>query len=136
MPEGWVARRTDEGVVIIEGAPRTEPYEMTIRLSFFDKKANTLETLSGQIKAALAALPEASVSTAAIQSTTEGRPARAHMAAYSGKDAAGRQGPFKQMVAVIEYADHLIVLGYFGPAALFDKYMPAFELVGSTLRAR
>ncbi len=39
-------------------------------------------------------------------------------------------------VAVVEYTGHFVVLGYSGPASLFDKYSAAFDLVGSTLRAR
>lgn len=136
MPEGWVARRDDKNVVIIEGAPRTEPYEMTIRILFYDKTAFTLDSLATEIKAGLAKLPGASVSTAPVRTTQEGRPTRVQATDYTSKDSTGREVPFKQLIAIVEYPAHLILFGYLGPASLFDKYSAAFELVGSTLRAR
>lgn len=136
MPEGWVARRDDNGVVIIEGAPRTEPYEMTIRIVFYDKQVFTLDGLSTEIKAGLAKLPGAEVSTTPVQTTAGGKPTRVQVADYTSKDSTGREGPFRQLIAIVEYPDHLILFGYLGPASLFDKYAPAFEMVGSTLRRR
>ena len=44
--------------------------------------------------------------------------------------------PVKHVSAVVDYAEHLIVLSYYGPDALFDKYAPVFELIGGSLRYR
>ncbi len=135
MPAGWVARRTGE-VVTIEGAPGTEPYEMTIRLSFYDKRQHTIDGLASSVRAALAALPDAEVAIPPLKQTEEGRPARAVVVDYAGKDSSGRATAFRQVAAIVDHEGHLVVLSYAGPTALHDKYAAAFEMVGSTLRAR
>lgn len=134
MPEGWVARRTGE-VLTIEGKPGTEPYEMTIRLSFYDKREHTLEGLASSVRAALADLPAADLTEPGLRQTEEGRPARAVVVDYQGQDSSKRTTAFRQVAAVVEHDGHLVVLTYAGPAALHDKYAGAFEMVGSTLRA-
>lgn len=134
MPEGWVARRSDD-VVTIEGEPGTEPYEMTIRVSFHDKR-QSLDAMASSIRAALADLPNAQVMLTGLSHTEEGRPARAVVVDYNGKDSSNRAAPFRQVVAIVEHEGHTVVLSYAGPSALHDKYAAAFEMVGSTLRAR
>jgi len=136
MPEGWTARRQDDGLVIIEGRQGTEPYEMTIRLSFFDKTTNSLDGLLGQVNAAMAALPEAEVTRLELDATAEGRPARAIVVNYAGRDSNNRTMPFRQIVAIVEYQGVHVVIGYYGPTALYEKYIAAFEMVGTTLRER
>lgn len=135
MPEGWRASQ-GEGAVVIEGAPGTEAYEMTIRVAFYEKAQHTLDDLTGEIRAALADLPQASVTLTGLRATTEGRPARAVVADYAGKDSSGTAGPFRQVIAIVQYAKHFAVVGYSGPAALHDKYAAAFEMVGSSLKER
>lgn len=134
MPEGWVARRTGE-VLTIEGQPGSEPYEMTIRVSFYDKREHTLDGLAASVRAALVALPSADLAEPGLRQTQEGRPARALVVDYRGQDSSNRTAGFRQLAAVVEYDSHLVVLTYAGPAALHDKYAGAFEMVGSTLRA-
>ncbi|MGE3492280.1 MAG: hypothetical protein AB7N29_19920 [Vicinamibacterales bacterium] len=134
MPQGWVARRSDD-VVTIEGAPGTEPYEMTIRVSFHDKR-QALDGMAASIRAALADLPNAQVMVTGLTQTEEGRPARAVVVDYNGKDSSNRAVPFRQVVAIVEHERHTVVLSYAGPSALHDKYAAAFEMVGSSLRAR
>lgn len=98
---------TTKEAVIIEGAPGTEPYEMTIRILFYDKQVFTLDSLSTEIKAGLAKLPGAEVSTAPVRTTEEGRSARVQAADYTSRDSTGRERPFKQLTAIVEYRDHL-----------------------------
>ena len=107
-----------------------------MRPEFYDKTAFTLDSLATEIKAGLAKLPGAEVSTAPVRTTQGGRPTRAQAADYTSEDSTGREVPFKQLIAIVEYPDHLILFGYLGPASLFDKYAPAFEMVGSTLRRK
>lgn len=135
MPPGWINRRSGE-VVVIEGAPGTEPYEMTIRVSFYAKKQHTLAGMAASVRASLAGLPQATVTATTLTQTSEGRPARALLADYDGRDSANRPCPFRQLVAIVEHDAHLVVLSYGGPSALHDKYGGAFEMVGSSLRAR
>ncbi|HEX6323085.1 MAG TPA: M48 family metalloprotease [Vicinamibacterales bacterium] len=136
MPEGWVARREGEGTVIIEGAPGTEPYEMTIRLVFSEKRGNSLDSLAAELRTVLAKLPGANVLLTELKQTSEGRPARAVLADYNGKDSSGRETPFRQVIAVVEYGSCFVILGYSGPSSLHDKYAPAYEMVGTTLKER
>jgi hypothetical protein len=136
MPTGWVSKVNDQGVTIIEGRPGTEPYEMTIRLAFYTKAGRSLEGVQAELQQALAELPESTLTTSDLTRTSEGRPARAMLADYRGQNVANAAVPFRQIMAIVEYQDHFAVIGYSGPTALFDKYLSAFEMVGSTLAPR
>jgi hypothetical protein len=136
MPQGWAIRKTNDSVFIIEGNRGTEPFEMTIRLAFYPKATNPLDTATETIRGALQGLPGAQVQQTGDRQTSAGRPARVFVATYTGKSSTGAQVPFKQMVALVEYANHLVIVGYFGPANLFDKYTDAYQLVGTTLAER
>jgi hypothetical protein len=136
MPEGWVAKNNEQGVTIIEGQPGTEPYEMTIRLAFYNKAGNSLTGLLAEIQQALAKLPESTLTDTEWRETSEGRPARAIVADYTGRNVSNTDVPFRQVMAIVEYQQHFVVVGYSGPTALFDKYMAAFQMVGSTLVPR
>lgn len=136
MPQGWVARRQDDGVVIIEGAPQTEPYEMTIRLVFSAKGQASIDAVADELAQALAKLPGADVSRSKMEKTEEGRRVRVVFAEYQGKTSTGQASPFSQIISVVEYTNHFVVLGYSGPTPLFDKYAPAYDMVGATLRER
>lgn len=109
---------------------------MTIRVAFHDRAQYNLDDLTDALRGALADLPQASVTLTELRATSEGRPARAVVADYAGKDSSGTAGPFRQVIAVVQYAKHLVVLGFSGPAALHDKYGAAFEMVGSTLKEK
>lgn len=135
MPTGWVARR-DGGVVIIEGAKGTEAYEMTIRLVFYERAGRTIDAMATELRDALQKLPGANVAVAPDRKTQEGRTLRAVMATYTGKNSTGASVPFQQVVAIVEYPEHFVLLGYAGPAALFDKYMTAYQMIGTTLAPR
>ena len=50
--------------------------------------------------------------------------------------AQGRAVPFHQISAVVEYADHVIILSYYGPDTYYDKYAPAYELIARSIRYR
>lgn len=136
MPAGWRARREDNGVVIIEGEPGTEPYEMTIRLMFSEKSGKSVDALAEALRDELAKLPAANARLTDLRKTSEGRPARAVLADYNGKDSTGGPAPFRQVIAVVEYRSAFVILGYSGPASLHDKYAAAFETVGSSLKER
>lgn len=136
MPQGWVAKKNERGVTIIEGQPGTEPYEMTIRLAFYDKAGNSLEGILEEIQEALAKLPQSTLTGTELTKTSEGRPARAIVADYIGQNVSNTAVPFRQVVAIVEYQGHFVLVGYSGPTSLFDKYMAAFEMVGSTLAPR
>lgn len=135
MPRDWTMR-VEDGDVIVEGAKGTEPYEMTIRLMFYEKPGKSLDAMKAQLEANLARLPEATVTTTPLTTTTEGRAARAAFADFTSKNVAGQVTPFRQLVAIVEYPEHFVVLSYMGPVTLFDKYLPAFERIGETLRPR
>lgn len=136
MPEGWVSKLNEQGVTIIEGRPGTEPYEMTIRLAFYGKAGKSLDSILEELQQALANLPESTLTGTDLTKTSEGRPARAILADYRGQNVANAAVPFRQIMAIVEYQNHFAVIGYSGPTALFDKYMAAFEMVGTTLAPR
>ena len=136
MPQGWVSHRTNDGVYIIEGDKGTEAYEMTIRLAFYPKAGASVDATGESVRVALQKLPGAQVEQTPDRQTSDGRAVRAYVANYVGKYSNGAETPFRQLAAVVEYRNHLVMLSYVGPAALFDKYMSAFEMVGSSLNER
>lgn len=136
MPEGWVAKKNEQGVTIIEGRPGTEPYEMTIRVAFYDKSGNSLDGILGELQQAMTKLPESTLTETDLTKTSEGRPARAVVADYTGQNVSNTAVAFRQVMAIVEYQGHFVVIGYSGPTSLFDKYIAAFEMVGTTLAPR
>ncbi len=109
---------------------------MTIRLAFYNKAGNSLEGILEEIQGALAKLPQAALTGTDLTKTSEGRPARAMVADYMGQNVSNTAVPFRQVVAIVEYQGHFVLVGYSGPTSLFDKYMAAFEMVGTTLAPR
>lgn len=136
MPEGWVAKKNEQGVTIIEGRPGTEPYEMTIRVAFYDKSGHSLDGILQELQQAMAKLPESTLTETELTKTSEGRPARAVVADYTGQNVSNTAVAFRQVMAIVEYQGHFVVIGYSGPTSLFDKYIAAFEMVGTTLAPR
>jgi len=136
MPEGWVSSLNEQGVTIIEGRQGTEPYEMTIRIAFYDKAGQSLDSILASLHTALGRLPDARLTPTELTKTTEGRPARAVFVDYTGQNVAHTAVPFRQATVVVEYQKHFVVLAYVGPATLFDTYIQAFEMVGTTLAER
>lgn len=135
MPDTWVAHR-ENNIVVIEGVKGSEAYEMTIRVGFYDKPGNSLDAMLAELRTALGKLPGADVEVSPNRTTQEGRNLRAVVAMYNGKTSANKDAPFQQVIAVVEYPSHFVTLAYVGPSALFDKYLEAYQMVGSTLKPR
>jgi hypothetical protein len=137
MPAGWTIQKGNApGILIIDAPQGTDAYEATIKLTFFDKSGNSLDGLAQTLLAALQKLPSANVTVSPNRQTQEGRPLRAMSASYQAQNLAKTVVPFTQLIAVVEYPSHFVVLGYWGPDSVIEKYVDAYQLVGRTLRPK
>jgi hypothetical protein len=136
MPAGWTARKGEApGTLVIEAPKGTEAYEVTIKLTFFNKPGNSLDGLAQTVSTALQQLPNAEVSISKDNRTQEGRALRAMSASYRAQNVAKQTVAFGHVAAIVEYQSHFVVLSYWGPEALLEKYLAAYQLVGTTLAA-
>lgn len=133
IPPGWISSE-DKGVVTIEGATGSEANAMTIRLFFYDKAAG-LDAVAGDMRNALGQQPGARITELGNRATENGLAMRGFLAEFPMK-IGGQQVPGKEIIAIVEYPKNIVMLQYYGPTSLYDKYFSAFEIVGSTLKAR
>ncbi|MDP1571902.1 MAG: M48 family metalloprotease [Vicinamibacterales bacterium] len=136
IPADWVARKTEAGTIVFEGTQGTEAYEMSVELEVQPKAlapARTLDDLAQVVQAHLRGRQDAEVQDVRATQTDRGQAARVVAANFN---VAVPQGlvPFAQISVVIDYPGHLIILSYYGPATLFEKYSGVFELIGDSLR--
>ncbi len=133
MPAGWTSRE-EKGVVTIEGAKGTEAYAMSVRLFFYDKSSG-IDAIASEMRDALNQQPDARITELANRATEEGLALRGLLAEFTCK-ITGQPGPCKEIIAIVDYPKNVVMLQYYGPTSLYDKYFDAFTLVGSTLKGR
>lgn len=136
MPADWQARKTESGTIVFEGQEGTEAYQMSVELEVHPKAelANTsLDDLAGLVATNLSRRQAAEVQTPKPSETDQGEPARLIAANY---EVPARQGavPFGHVSVVIDYPQFFVILSYYGPATLYEKYAGEFQLIGESLR--
>ncbi len=124
IPADWGARKTESGTIVFEGAKGTEAYEVSVELEVLPKATlggRTLPDVARAVQGLLAQRPRAQVDPPETTPTTRALGAMIVNAAYA-MQAQGRAVPFHHISAIVEYADHIIILSYYGPDTHYDKY--------------
>jgi predicted Zn-dependent protease len=136
IPADWGARKTESGTVVFEGTKGTEAYEMSVELEVLPKATiggRTLSDVARAVQGSLLQRPKAQVDPPEATPTTRALGAMIVNAAYS-MQAQGRVIPFHHISAIVEYADHIIILSYYGPDAYYDKYAMVFQSIAQSIR--
>jgi len=129
VPAGWVARKTDGGTVVFEGAQGTEAYQASVELEVAPK-ANIngqLDDVAQVVYGNMAKRDAARVEAPERRSAGD-IPARIIRGSFRAP-MSGRSVDIRQMSIVLDFPEHFIVFSYYIPAQLFDKYMPQFQQI-------
>jgi predicted Zn-dependent protease len=138
IPADWGARKTESGTIVFEGAKGTEAYEVSVELQVIPKaeaRGATILDVAQEIYGSLMQRPSARVQQPRTGETSRGQTTAIVTGTYA-LQAQARAVPFSHMTVVIDYAQHMAVVSYYGPDAMYTKYAPAFELIGNSLRYR
>lgn len=136
IPADWGARKTEAGTIVFEAAKGTEAYQMTVELEVVPKasvQGRSVMDVAQAVYGRLAQRPGAQILPPRAGQTSRGQTAATVSGGYLMQGQASAV-PFKHVSAVVEYPEHMIILSYFGPDALFDKYAPVFTAIGDSLR--
>ncbi len=122
VPAGWGARRLEAGTIIFEGPKGTESYEVSIELGLEPKRTGlSIDHVAAAVIEALEGKPSASVQPAVHDKASDGTPVRIVKASYSLR---GTQGPVPigHLTVVLDYPGYFVILSYFTPEGIFQKY--------------
>ena len=135
IPATWTARKTPSGTIIFEGQPGTDAHQATVELELAPR-AN----LPGRMLADVADMVVQGVSQKAgarvepAEARTDGnRSAYAVRATYSLQADRGMVA-VRHLSVVLEYPDYFIILSYYAPVALFERFLPEFQGIGDAFR--
>ncbi len=135
MPASWNARKSESGTTIFEGQQGTEAYQATVEMEIAPKVNLRGQSLTdvGQIMVrGLSGKPQASVEPPEPRGDGMRR-ALAIRATYALQADRGLVA-VRHISIVLEYPEHFVILSYFGPTQLFDRYMPVFQQMGDAFR--
>ncbi|MEW6321948.1 MAG: M48 family metalloprotease [Acidobacteriota bacterium] len=131
IPATWVARKTESGTIVFEGRPGTEAYEATVELEIASK-------------ASLPGRSAADIADVVYQGTSSKPNARmqrpeprggAYTLGGTYEVQAGQRAVRVRHVSVIgEYPGYFVILSYFAPDSLFDKYVSVFQQIAESFR--
>jgi predicted Zn-dependent protease len=134
VPAGWGGRRLEAGTILFEGPKGTESYEVSIELGLEPKRTGlSIDHVAAAVVEALNGKPSANVQPPAEDKASDGTPVRIVAASYALR---GSQGPvpIKHLTVVLDYPGHFVILSYFTPEAIFQKYSETFSGFISHLR--
>lgn len=135
IPATWVARKTDGGTIVFEGQKGTEAYEATVELEIAPKATvpgRTLEDIVQLVYDGTAAKPGARVQRP--EAHTDGSLRTYTVAGAYQLQANGRTIGYRHLSVVADYPAHFVIMSYFAPDALFEKYAPAFQGIAGAFR--
>lgn len=128
FPLDWNARQSEHGTIIYEGKKGTEAYEATVELQVTPKSYMPAD-LQGIIQAMQKALAgRKNVQFAQAEKTDhERQPAAIMRATYVAKTSQGVETTFRHVGLAIQYPEHVVIMSFYLPEELFDKYAPIFQ---------
>lgn len=136
IPADWGARQTEAGTIVFEGTPGTEAYEVSVEFEIVPKAlapGRTLDDLTQMVFANLTARDDADIQAAKPAQTGTGQGARVVSGNYTVPTQVGAV-VYGHICVIIDYAEHLVIMSYYGPGTVFHKYTDVLELIGDSLR--
>ncbi len=135
IPAEWTARKTDAGTIVFEGQKGTEAYQATVELQIgphADFPGKSLDDMAETVYRALGRNTRAQMNRP--ESRSDGtRRGIAIEGTYAVEKGTGLV-PVRHVSVLIDYPDHFVVLSYFAPESLYDKYLPVYQLIGDSFR--
>ena len=136
MPAEWVARKTESGTIVFEGAKGTEAYEITVELQVLPKAefaGRSIGDLGAAVQQVIAKKPGGQPS--ALEPHQEGDLRGVVVrGTYNGKTAAGAPSLMRQISITLEYPQWFAILNYYGPDQYYEKYLPFFRQMADAFK--
>lgn len=135
IPGDWTARKTPNGTIVFEGQKGTEAYEATVELEIAPKstvRGKALEDIVEMVYDGVSEKRNARVQQPKRSSGSS--PATYTIGATYDVESGRRLVGVRHLSVVADYPGHFVIMSYFAPDALFDKYTPAFELIADRFR--
>lgn len=135
IPSSWTARKTEAGTIVFEGQQGTEAYQATVELQIGphgEFPGKSLDDMARTVSLALGRNANARVNQPETRSDGT-RQAIAVEATYSMQGSGGMV-PVRHISVLMDYPDHFVVLSYFAPESLFEKYRPTYQQIGDSFR--
>ncbi|HSL20101.1 MAG TPA: M48 family metalloprotease [Vicinamibacterales bacterium] len=130
IPADWVARKTEYGTIVYEGQKGTEAYEASVELQITPKS-----DMPPDLASTLKAMQDALSKKAELQlhdaerTEHEGHPAAIMRATYKQKTSRGEPTTFRHVGLVVQYPEHYVIMSFYLPEDLFEKYAPVFQMM-------
>ncbi len=128
FPTDWNARQSEQGTIIYEGKKGSEAYEATVELQVTPKSymPADLEAIVQAMQKSLSGRKNLQIAKAEA-TDHEGQPAAIMRATYTAKTSQGVETTFRHVGLAIQYPEHVVIMSFYLPAELFDKYVPIFQ---------
>lgn len=135
IPATWTGRKSSTGTTVFEGQKGTEAYGATVEVEaapHANFPGKSLDDVAQIVFRGIAERPKARVQPPEARSDGALK-AFAIRATYAVQANQG-MAAVRHLSVVINYPDHFVVLTYFAPDGLFDKYLPTFQQIGDSFR--
>ncbi|MGE3492974.1 MAG: M48 family metalloprotease [Vicinamibacterales bacterium] len=133
IPADWVARKTTAGTIIFEGKEGTEAFNATVELEIVPRSTIPDKRVEDVAEIVAVAIGQKQNARVEPPESRGGGQAYAIRASYVLQGGAGAVA-CRHISLVIDYPGHFVILSYFAPESLFDKYLPTYQQIGESFR--
>lgn len=128
FPVDWNARQAQNGAIVYEGQKGTDAYEASVEL-LVAPKAYLGTDLAATVKAIQKGLSgKKGIQFAQMERTDhDGQPAAIQRATYRQNTSKGVESLFRHVTLIVQYPEHWVLMSFYVPENLWDKYVPVFQ---------
>ncbi len=135
IPADWGGRKTEAGTLVFEGPQGTESYEVSLELGFEPKRSGlSIDDLAETVRVTLQRKTDARIQTIERQQAGDGTPVRFVRGTYAVRGNRGNPVPIRHTTVVFDYPGYYVLMSYYTPESIYDKYLDVFKMVAERFR--
>lgn len=135
IPADWGGRKNEAGTFIFEGPKGTEAYEVSIELGFELKRAGySIGDVADEVQTVLRKKTQARIQPTERQTANDGTPVRLIRGTYTLPGNGGAPVLIRHLTAVTDFPGYYVLMSYFTPDPIYEKYRPVFNLFAQKFR--
>ena len=135
IPSDWGGRKTEAGTFIFEGPQGTESYEVSIEIGFEPKRSGfSIDDVADEVQDVLRRKTQARIDTTERRSANDGTPMRFVRGTYAVRGSRGAAVPIRHTTVVFDYPGYFVLMSYFTPDGIFEKYQGVFQAFAAQFR--
>ncbi len=135
IPAGWGSRKTPAGTIVFEGPQGTEAFEVSVELGFEPKRSGlAIDDVAQSVQDVMARKSQARFQATERQQATDGTPLRLIRGTYTVRGSQGNTVTLKQITVVLDYPGYFVLMSYYTPESIFQKYQDTFTLIAERFR--